>query len=60
MISKKGFIDFIDKKDVVVGATSFAIGIAAADFLKKIVDIVIEPIQKNMKRSKTNGKLLIS
>ncbi len=50
MISKKGFIDFIDKRNIAVTATSFAIGIAASDFLKKIIDTIMEPIQKRVKR----------
>lgn len=50
MISKKGFIDFIDKKDIAVTATSFAIGIAAANFLNKIIDNLLDPIQKRLRQ----------
>ena len=51
MISKKGFIDFIDKKDIAVTATSFAIGIAAANFLNKIIDSLLNPIQRKLRRN---------
>lgn len=54
MISKKGFIDFVDKKNIAITATSFAIGLAASDFLRKIIDTVLEPIQKKVKRDTKN------
>lgn len=54
MISKKGFIDFVDKRNIAVTATSFAIGIAASDFLKKIIDTIMEPIQNKVKHETKN------
>lgn len=54
MISKKGFIDFIDKKDIAVTATSFAIGIAAANFLNKIIDNLLNPIQTQLRKNSIN------
>lgn len=54
MISKKGFIDFIDKKNIAVTATSFAIGIASANFLNKIIENLLDPIQSQLKQNSIN------